>query len=49
MEADKKVARESLHCILNALEVRMSLMMHEGQVGAVGTTEEAAMVYYLAK
>ncbi len=49
MEADKKLVRESLHCILNALEARMSLMMHEGQVGAVGTSDKAAMDYYLVK
>ncbi len=49
MEANKKVAHESLPCILNALEARMSLMMHEGQVGAVGMTDEAAMGYYLIK
>jgi hypothetical protein len=27
----------------------MSLMMCEGQVGAVGTSDEAAMGYYLVK
>jgi hypothetical protein len=48
-EADKKLARESLCYILNALEARMSLMMRKGQVGAVGTTDEAAMGYYLVK
>jgi hypothetical protein len=44
-EADKKVARESLHCILNAIVAHMSLMMREGHVGAVGLTDEAAMGY----
>jgi hypothetical protein len=48
-EAYKKVARESLHCVLNALEASMSLMMGKGHVGAVGTTYEAAMGYYLVK
>jgi hypothetical protein len=48
-EADKKLARESLRCVLNGLEARMSLMMHEGQVGAVGTSDKAAMGYYLIK
>ncbi len=43
MEADKKVARESLCCILNALEARMTLMMRGGQSDAVGTTDKAAM------
>jgi hypothetical protein len=49
MEADKKVARESLHCVLNALEVCMSLMMREGHVGSVGTADKAVMGHYLVK
>jgi hypothetical protein len=49
MEAGKKLARESLCYVLNALEARMSLMMHKGQVGAVGTIDEAGMGYYLVK
>jgi hypothetical protein len=48
-EADKKLARETLHCILNRLEACMSLMMRKGQVGAVGTSDKAAMGYYLVK
>jgi hypothetical protein len=48
-EADKKVVRESLHCVLNTLVARMSLMMHEGHIGAVGTTDNKAMGYYLIK
>ncbi len=48
-EADKKLACKSLHCILNALEARMSLMMRKGQVGAVGMSDKAAMGYYLIK
>jgi hypothetical protein len=31
MEADKKVARESLGCILNLLEAHMSLMMRKAR------------------
>ncbi len=49
MEADKKLARKSLHFVLNALEARMSFMMRKGQVGAVGTSDEATMGYYLVK
>ncbi len=45
-KADKKVAHESLCCILNAIVACMSLMMREGHVGAVGTTDEEAMGYY---
>ena len=48
-EADKKEARESIRCILNAHIARMSLIMRKGEVGAVGTTNEAAMGYYLVK
>ncbi len=48
-EADKKVVRESLRCILDALVACMSLMMREGHIGAVGTTDEKAMGYYLVK
>jgi hypothetical protein len=36
MEADKKVVHESLRCVLHALVACMSLMMHEGHIGAVG-------------
>ncbi len=49
MEADKKVAQESLHCILNTLEACMSFIMHKGKVCEVGTTDKAAMGYYLVK
>ncbi len=48
-EADKKVVRESLRCVLNASVARMSLMMREGHTGAVGTTDKKAMGYYLVK
>ncbi len=48
-EADKKQAHELLRCILNTLAACMSLMMHEGQVGAVGKSDEAVMGYYLIK
>ncbi len=48
-EADKKVVRESLCCVLNALVACMSLMMRKGHVDAAGTTDKAAMGYYLVK
>ncbi len=48
-EADKKEARESICCVLNAYVARMSLIMRKGEVGAVGTTNEAVMGYYLVK
>ncbi len=49
MEANKKVVHESLRCVLNAIVACMSLMMREGYIGAVGTTDEKAMGYYLVK
>jgi hypothetical protein len=48
-EVDKKVAWESLCCILNAVKASMSLMMHKGKVGAVSMTDKAAMGSYLVK
>ena len=49
MKADKKGAQESLHCVHNPLEVRMSLMLRKGEVGAVSMTDKADMGYYLVK
>jgi hypothetical protein len=49
MDADKKRVQESLCCILNALEARMSLIMRKGKVGAVGTTNKAPIGYYVLK
>jgi hypothetical protein len=46
---DEKGARNSVRCVLNALEARMSLMIRKGEVRAVGTTDDAAMGYYVLK
>jgi hypothetical protein len=46
---DEKGARESIKCVLNALEARVLLMMRIGEVGAVGTTDAATMGYYMVK
>ena len=46
---DEKGARESIQCVLNALEARVMLMMCIGEVGAVGTMDVMAMGYYLVK
>ena len=48
-EADKKGARESHHSVLGAMEAHMSLMIREGEVGAIGTADEATMGYYVVK
>ncbi len=40
---------ESMKCVLIAMEVRISLMIREGKVGAVATTDEVAMGYYVVK
>ena len=42
-------ARDSIQCVLNALEARMSLAIREGEVEAVGTIDKAAMGYYIVK
>ena len=36
-------------CILDAMEACISLMMCMDDIGVVGTTDEAAMGYYLVK
>ncbi len=46
---DEKGARDLILCILIAMDARMLLMVWEGEVGAVGTTDKAAMGYYLVK
>ena len=46
---NEKGARDSIQCVLNALEARMLLMIREGEVGAVGTTDDTAMGYYVVK
>jgi hypothetical protein len=48
-EADEKGARELHHSVLGAMEARMSLMIREGKVGAIGTADEATMGYYVVK
>jgi hypothetical protein len=48
-DENEKGARDSILCVLYALEARMSLMIREGEVGAVGTTDKAAMGYYVVK
>jgi hypothetical protein len=40
---------QHLNVSINALEARMSLMIREGEVGAVITTDEAAMGYYIVQ
>ena len=49
MEVNKKEARKSICCVLNAFEACMSLIVHKGEFGAVGTTDKAAVGYYLVK
>ena len=46
-DEEEKRARNSIHCVRNTLEAQMSLMIKEGEVGGVGTTDEAAMGYYI--
>jgi hypothetical protein len=49
MVEDEKGVQESNQCVLNALEVRVSLMLCVGDVGAVGTMDKARMGYYVVK
>jgi hypothetical protein len=49
MEADKKGARESYNSVLGAMEARMSLMVHEGEMGAIGMADKAVLGYYVVK
>jgi hypothetical protein len=46
---DERGAHDLGRCIINAMEAHMSLMTREGGVGAVGTTDDAAMGYYVVK
>ncbi len=49
MEADKKEAWKSIRSVLHSFKARMSLIVREGKIGAVGTSDEAAAGYYLVK
>ena len=49
MPEDERCARELNKCVLNAMEVHISLMIREGEVGVVVATDEAAMGYYVVK
>jgi hypothetical protein len=48
-EADKKGARELHNRVLGAIEARMSLMVREGEMEAIGTADKAALGYYIVK
>ncbi len=49
MEVDKKEAQELHNSIFGAMEARMSLMIHEGKMGAIGMADEVALGYYVGK
>ena len=40
---------QSLWTVLHALEARTSLMIREGEMGAIGTMDEEAWGYYLVR
>ena len=46
---NEKGAQDLVLCILNALKVHMLLMIREGEVGAVETTDDVTMGYYIVK
>ncbi len=48
-EEQEKGAWDSICCVRNAFEAWMSLMIRDGEVGAVGTTDEVTMGYYIVQ
>ena len=48
-DKEEKGVWDSICCVINALEEQMSLMIREGEVGAVGTTDEVAMGYCIVQ
>jgi hypothetical protein len=48
-EEDERGAQGGIQCVLNAIEVHISIMIKEGELGAVGTTDKAAMGYYVVR
>jgi hypothetical protein len=48
-EADKKGAWESHNSVLGTMKAPMSLMVREGEMGAIGMADEAALGYYVVK
>ncbi len=48
-EDDRKGARESNLCVLDAIEMRIYMKMKMDDVGAIGTTDDTAMGCYLVK
>jgi hypothetical protein len=46
---DERGAREGNKSILNAMEVRIASMIRSGEIGAVATTDENAMGYYIVE
>jgi hypothetical protein len=49
MDDDEKGEQDLVRCVLNTLEGGMLLVIQEREVGAVGTTDGAAMGYYIVK
>jgi hypothetical protein len=49
MTEDERDVQQSNKCILIVMEARISLMIQEGKIGVVATTDEAAVGYYVVK
>ena len=49
MVDNEKGVQDLVRCILNAMEVRMLLMIWEGEVGEVRMTDNVVMGYYVVK
>jgi hypothetical protein len=46
---DERDVQELMKGVLIVIEVRIALMIREGKIGVVATTDEAAMGYYVVK
>ena len=47
--AEAKGTHESMKCVLEAMVARISLLIKEGEIAAVGTSDEDTLGYYLVK
>jgi hypothetical protein len=48
-DGNEKGARDLILCVLIAMDAQRLMMVQDGEVGAVGTTDKVAMGYYLVK
>jgi hypothetical protein len=46
---NKTGTRETNKCVLNAMKARIAMIIREGKIGAVATTDKAVMGYYVVE